>query len=185
MENNKITKIQKAASTTAKVLNVFRVILIVALVITLVSGIMLITRLAYFDRTLVIFGKTVRVLGPFVGLEEGIEAARFYGFDFINDLHIDNLMIHSSLNCFVAAAIVAVALVCVIFIKKAFMVIAESETPFNTEVLKYVKIVGILVTVLVLTESVGIAAIVALTFWCIYCVFDYGIELQKSADETL
>ncbi|SCY16912.1 hypothetical protein [Butyrivibrio sp. INlla14] len=39
--------------------------------------------------------------------------------------------------------------------------------------------------IMTIFESIGLAVIVALSFWCVYCIFGYGIELQKNEDETL
>ena len=70
-------------------------------------------------------------------------------------------------------------------LKNVFTTIENSETPFNENVLNKVKIAGILVTILTFAKSLGIAVKVGLSFWCVYCILDYGVELQKNEDETL
>ncbi|MBO4616293.1 MAG: hypothetical protein J5717_02985 [Lachnospiraceae bacterium] len=82
-------------------------------------------------------------------------------------------------------AMVAVVLVAITIIRNLFKKIKESDTPFTEEIAKQIKITGIVVSILVLTESLGIAAIVALSFWCFSCIFEYGTELQQHEDETL
>ena len=77
------------------------------------------------------------------------------------------------------------ALVLVTVVKNMFTEIKKSDTPFRAAILPRIKASGIVLTLFVLTQSVGIAAITALTFWCIYCVFEYGVELQNNEDETL
>ena len=48
-----------------------------------------------------------------------------------------------------------------------------------------VAVTTILITIVALSYSIGIGAMTGLVSWCVCCIFDYGIELQKSDDETL
>jgi len=180
MENSKIANIKKASSVTAKVLNVIKVILIVGLVMCIVGGISVMCIRSKDGSTIEIFGKTVTV-------HSGVDIGNMEvdGFDFINDLDIEDPFVKAGVNCFCAAILCALAIAAVVVIRSAFTEIENSDTPFKPEIMKKVKIAGILVTIITLSESVGTAAIVGLSFWCIYCIFDYGLELQKCADETL
>jgi len=180
MENSKIANIKKASSVTAKVLNVIKVILIVGLVMCIVGGISVMCIRSKDGNTIEIFGKTVTV-------HSGVDIGNMEvdGFDFINDLDIEDPFVKAGVNCFCAAILCALAIAAVVVIRSAFTEIENSDTPFKPEIMKKVKIAGILVTIITLSESVGTAAIVGLSFWCIYCIFDYGLELQKCADETL
>ena len=180
MENQKIANIKKASGITAKVLNVIKVILIVGLVLCIVGGISVMCIRSKDGTSIEIFGKTITVHNAVELGDMEVE-----GFDFVDAFDIQDPFVKAGVNCFCAALICALALVAVIIIRSAFTEIEKSDTPFKTEIMKKIRTAGILVTVITLAESVGTAAIVGLSFWCVYCIFDYGLELQKSADETL
>ncbi len=181
MENTKIANIKKASGVTAKVLNVVKVILIVGLCMTVVSGILVMCfRMGDEGKSIEVFGKKIvihNIIGP---ADFSIEA-----FGPLEMLDIKDPFVLAGLNCFCAAVMIVLAIVVVVLIRNTFAVLHESDTPFKPEILKKLKFTGIIVTIITLTESLGTAAIVALSFWCIYCIFDYGIELQTDADETL
>ena len=86
---------------------------------------------------------------------------------------------------FVAAVMVALVLAVVIILRKTFIEIRESDSPYREEILQRIKALGILVTLIVFSYSIGNGVIIGLTFWCIYCIYDYGIVLQRNDDETL
>ncbi|MCR5686353.1 MAG: hypothetical protein K6G81_13230 [Lachnospiraceae bacterium] len=180
MENSKIANIKKVSGITAKVLNVIKVVLIVGLVMCIVGGISVMCIRSKDGNSIEIFGKTVTV-------HSGVELGNMQieGFGFLEAFDIEDPFVKAGLNCFCAAVLCALALVAVIIIRSAFTEIEKSDTPFKAEIMQKIKIAGILVTIITLADSVGTAAIVGLTFWCVYCIFDYGMELQKSADETL
>ncbi len=180
MENKKITNIKKASGVTAKVLNVIKVILIVAIVLCIVGGISVMVVRTSDGEKIELFGKTITVHNM-VDLGD----LQVKGFDFVEMLGIESPFRKAGVNCFCAAAICALALVAVIYLKDTFAEIEKSETPFKPEILSKIKVTGILVTIITSASSIGVAAIVGLSFWCVYCIFDYGLELQKSADETL
>ena len=185
MKNTKIEAIRKSASVTARVLNVIRIILTVGAIIALVSGIICLCAHNADAGSVLYENGSVRILPP-VSAEDAARAeAQGDGFDFINQLHIGNVMIWAGLNCIVAAALIAIVTVVIVLIRKMFIELKDSETPFTENAQKRLKLTGILVTIAVFMESVGIAAIVALSFWCLYCIFGYGVELQKNEDETL
>ena len=180
-ETKKIQKIKKSAKTAVKVLNVVKVFLAVALALCLVGGICCLFIKTDKGKDIELFGQNVTLHGP-IDVDD-IETAK--GFDIVDSMHISDPMIRASVNCFVAVGVIVCSLVVVFILKKTFTELAESDTPFNTEILKNIKVTGIILTVISGLSSVGIAIIIALSFWCIYCIFDYGIELQKNADETL
>ncbi len=181
MKNSKIEAIRKSATITAMVLNIIRIILTVCAIIALISGIICLCAQNVANGSVIYDNGSFRILSP-VGEEAMINGD---GFDFINSLHIENFMIWAALNCFVAAALVAVVTVVIVLIRRMFIEIRDSETPFTESVQRRLKLTGILVTIVVFMESFGMAAIVALSFWCLYSIFGYGMELQKNEDETL
>ena len=181
MKNTRIEEIKKSATITANVLNVIRIITMVAAIIALVSGIICLLCQNKVDGSVIYDGGTFRVLPP-VSQEAMINGE---GFDFINNLNIENFMVWAALNCFMAATIVAIVTVVIVLIRKVFVELRDNDTPFTENVRNQLKITGILVTICALMESLAIAAIIGLSFWCLYCVFGYGMELQKNDDETL
>ncbi|MBR6309009.1 MAG: hypothetical protein IKR39_10440 [Lachnospiraceae bacterium] len=182
MENTKITNIKKAALTTTKVLNVIRGILLAGIIICGIGALCCFAfKFGPDGKSIDILGKTINVYGP-VDFTQGMDV---HGFDFIEKLNIESITLKAGINCIVAMVMVGLAFAAVVIIRNLFKLIAESDTPFTEEIAKKIKITGIVVSVMVLTESLGIAAIVALSFWCFSTIFEYGVELQKLEDETL
>ncbi len=182
MENEKILNIKKAAHTTTKILNVIKGILTAAIIICGIGALCcFIFKLSPDGKEISIFGRTVTVYAPVAYMDQ----MDVRGFEFVNNLNIDSVSVEAAVNCIVAMVMVILALVAIVIIRNLFKLIEESDTPFTSEIAKKIKIAGIVVSIMVLSESVGIAAIVALSFWCFACVFEYGIELQKHEDETL
>lgn len=182
MENAKISKIKKSASVMATVLNVFRVFFIVIFILTAISSIILFMSKGKTGGSVLYENGQVRILSP---ISEG-DYVEGNGFEFINSLGIDDVAVWGGLNCLAAAALSAVLAVLMNIIRKVFVELKESDTPFTESIQKRLKISAIMVTILSLfSGSLGITAIIALSFWCVYCIFGYGIELQKNEDETL
>ncbi|MCR5311987.1 MAG: hypothetical protein K6E32_11325 [Lachnospiraceae bacterium] len=178
MANEKIVRIKRSAEVTATVLKVIRVILIVAGCIAFAGGLVAFTQAAKPE-----LWDMLRQYNIYPPYETG--EFRGHGFSFIEAFDIKDPFIFAGANCMAAAAVCAIASVCVHFIRKTFVIVKDSETPFTKDSLKSIRISAILVTILVAISSIGQAAIVGLVFWCLYSIFDYGIELQRDADETL
>ncbi|MBQ6453599.1 MAG: hypothetical protein IJJ14_04495 [Coriobacteriales bacterium] len=71
------------------------------------------------------------------------------------------------------------------YIRKTFDLIGTGETPFSSDVVKNMRIVAILLTIIMLPNSVLGAVIVALTMWALMAIFEYGATLQTESDETI
>ena len=177
MENEKIRQIKKAAGITAKVLNVLKIIAIVVIVLSIVSGIA--AMIIKTDETT----NTVRI-GRLIFLsnvsDENSPVRKW--------LNITDPNVAAGLDAFIAAAIAAIMLAVVIILRKTFLEIEKSDTPFREEVLKKVRTVAVARMrkwSSSTTERLGAGALAGLTAWCVYCIFDYGVELQKNEDETL
>ena len=185
MENEKIIRIKKAAGVTSKVLNVIRIVLIVGTVLCLVGGTLTMC-IRQKDSSVELFGKSI-VVHNLITVDGSIGngSLSVTGFDVIERLGIEDPCVKAGLNCFVAAFLCGLALFAVIVLRDTFGEIEKSDTPFKQDILKKIRLTGIIITAITLSSSIGIAAIVGLAFWCIYCIFDYGTELQKEADETL
>jgi len=80
------------------------------------------------------------------------------------------------------AALITIALY---FANKMFNDLRNSHTPFKAEYAKAMKAVSIIVLVAgLITFSLATICIAALLY-CFAQVFEYGVELQQAADETL
>lgn len=91
-----------------------------------------------------------------------------------------------ALVCIMGGIVLTIVAVIFGFIQKIFVTIEVEDSPFSEKVLKTVKrlFIGIAV-VMGLGIGIGIGLFLALFFWCLYCILDYGFELQKEIDETL
>lgn len=184
MENKKIASIKKASKTTSTVLRVCEWILGICFVICIAAVIICgifksnINSIyndpqsgMIFDDNFVAQFKS-GVLNYTVPFDELVDNGDFTAVIIV---------------CLVAGAIsLAIAFVVVELLRSVFATMYKNDTPFNPITLKKIKVLGIISTIMtVLFTSVAYGVIVALATWCMYCVFDYGIELQKESDETL
>lgn len=177
MENTRIAAIKKTAGVAEKVLNIFKTILIVGLVLCIVGAVMVFAGPKLGEFT--VKGETVTVYNMI-----DANAVLPNNLQFLDNLPLSNT-VKMCITCIIVAICVGLALILVTAIKKMFTEIKESDTPFRESILPRIKVTGIVLTLFVLSQSVGIAIVTALTFWCIYCVFEYGVELQNNEDETL
>ena len=166
MENTKMEKIRKAAGTTAKVLKVLEIICIVVIVLLIVGGI-----------GAMIIRDPSGLPGSLYIRDENSAVPKI--------LNITDPNVSAGLTYIVKAATVAVMLAVVIILRKTFLDIEKSDSPFRPEILRRIRIAGILVTLMASNYSVAVCVMTGLASWCVYCIFDYGIELQKNEDETL
>ena len=89
-------------------------------------------------------------------------------------------------ECFGGFLICLIATAIYIMIQKAFVLIKDSETPFDPAELKRLMLVFVIITIAALLFSgVGTAVMSGIVFWCVYCILDYGFILQQEVDETL
>lgn len=70
-------------------------------------------------------------------------------------------------------------------IARIFNKIYNDYSPFLPEIVKDLKVVSILSTLLILQGSIGFGIIAGFLFWGIIQLYEYGCELQTQADETL
>lgn len=70
------------------------------------------------------------------------------------------------------------------FITKIFNKIYNDYSPFLPEIVKDLKIVSVLFTLLIIQSSIGFGIIAGFIFWGIVRLYEYGCELQNQADET-
>jgi len=85
-----------------------------------------------------------------------------------------------------AAIFAGIAAVIWWLIERIFKEIKESDSPFTESILKKLRMVFIIISILPLfTNGIGAAIITALICWAIYSIIDYGYALQSEVDETL
>lgn len=175
MENEKIARIKKAAGFTAKVLNVGKYLLIAVIAVSFIAGIG-----AMIIKDEALAGSTVRMRIPFLfgNADDGSAFVTKW-------LNVKEPNVQAGLGALEVTVIAAFMLALIIVLRKTFLEIVKSDTPFREEILRRIRLTGILLTALVLRYSIANAVIVGLTAWCVYCIFDYGVELQKNEDETL
>ena len=166
MEKTKIEKIRKAAGITARVLRILEIICIIAIVLALISGVA--AMILKSTDNLILFGN-IR--------DENSTVRKV--------LNITDPDVAAGLSYFIAMGIAALILAVVIIVRKTFLEIEKSDTPFRESILKRIRITGILLTLMAVEYSIPMSILTGLTAWCVYCIFDYGIELQKQDDETL
>ncbi len=71
------------------------------------------------------------------------------------------------------------------FIARIFNKIYNDYSPFLPEIVKDLKVVSVLFTLLILQGSIGFGIIAGFIFWGIIQLYEYGCELQNQVDETL
>ena len=71
------------------------------------------------------------------------------------------------------------------FVEKTFKEIQESDSPFRPAILRNLGLPFILITLMSASSGLFFGAVVGIALWCVYCILDYGCELQKQSDETL
>ena len=85
----------------------------------------------------------------------------------------------------VEGAILVIFVVLLHFVSRVFKEIKESDSPFRKPILKDMRVVFILITLLVLQSGILTGVMVGFALWCVYSVFEYGCGLQQLSDETL
>lgn len=180
----KLEKVKKSCKITKKVLDVVTIIFAVIAVVCLVAGILVIANKnmvnAEFAQAAangdVDFYADGELLSGLISLDVEIEEL------------VDKGEYATVLTILMVAGVVFTTIFAVVakILSAILGLIVVKESPFCNEVIKRLKGVFIIITVLVLLAS-GIveALITALFFRCIYFLFQYGNALQEQYDETL
>lgn len=180
-ENNlKIQKIKKSSHTALILVRIAKIFSIAMSVVTIVCGFVLIGMKGYLDQEI------ESALGEGVLTAEELYINRGGFLDTaLNLTKVDSI----SVTLGVYFCVIGIILICLAvvfhFVAKVFHDIEESYSPFRPEIVKNMKVVFVLVTVLVLRSSLLIGAVIGFSLWCILQIFEYGCELQRQSDETL
>lgn len=171
-----IEKIQKTCKAGATVTSIIKIFCVVMSVVAILGGffIMFNTRINGLMEQLIASGEL-----------------REQDLDALESALLGHMLEEGNFTLVIGAEAVAmgIMLICTAvilhFVGKVFKEMRESYSPFQLSVVKNLKVVFILVTLLTLSNSLAIALIVGLAFWCVIQIFEYGCELQRQSDETL
>lgn len=184
MENKKIALIKKASKTTSTVLIVLEWIIGIAFALCIVGAVVC-----------GIYKNDISAATP-EGFKQVWEDGNFragmsFGILSFNSpmqkiVENNTMGVIAIWGCILGALSCAIAFLFMEFLRNIFASMYKNDTPFNPVTLKKIKVFGITSVILIFFfTSIGYGIIMALIVWCLYCVFDYGIELQKESDETL
>ena len=180
----KLAKVKKSCAISKKVVNVLKVIMLVFLILCAIAAVV--------------------VLGFRNQINAEMPAAIANGnvnFD-VSDININGIIDLSipvemmlergnyagvyALTCGYGAGACAIIFAIFATLVNVFKTIEGSDTPFCDLVLSKIKKTFILLVVMTaLFTGLGFAAVLGLSFWCVYRIFEYGVALQNEVDETL
>lgn len=180
----KLEKVKKSCHTARKLVNVVKILTIIAAVFCLAVGIVCLALQTPIDTA---------VAQNLNGIAENIT---------FNDPEIGGLLqfsLHTealreagryglvlAIYCFCATLVCAVAGVIFHLIGKAFKNIEKSGSPFSNEVLASLKKTFITLVILIaLLDGLGSGLFLGLFLWCLYNILSYGAALQTEVDEIL
>lgn len=179
-QNLKLEKVRKSCKAAKNVTNAFAIISIVGVVLCIVGAMCLLFFRGEINPVIAERRDNLTLNGISIN---GILSFRFDPSGLIDDgLYAE--------ACAIACAFSAIVCGFVAFLframHKVFLFLEESESPFCDPVLKICKTAFILfIIVTALVEGPGMALMLGLCLWCIYCILDYGVALQMEVDEIL
>lgn len=178
--NVKIQKIQKTSKTALILVKVAKVFCIAMSVVAIGCGCGFIGAKDYLDHEL---AKAIGT-GELAAEDLYINAGGFLD-GALNLTKVDSVAVTLGVYLFVLGIILICFSIVLHFMGKVFKDIMESYSPFRPEIVRSLKVVFVLITILVLRSSLLIGAIVGFSLWCVFQIFEYGCELQRQSDETL
>ncbi|MDE6529850.1 MAG: hypothetical protein K2K96_03650 [Lachnospiraceae bacterium] len=180
--NAKIQKIQENSSDALILVNIVKIFLIVSTVVTSVVGCSMIWMSDIFDKKFAeASALTDQELSTAIHIEGGLVSG-------IIDLkrNTESQAVELGINLLATAAVMVSFVVVLHFVAKVFKALKESDSPFRPAIVKNIKIVFVLISILLVLQSgFLIGALVVLPLWCIFLIFEYGCELQQQSDEIL
>lgn len=185
-QEKKLEQVKKSTRVTMKVLHIIRVILIVGCILSTIAAVGVGISRPKLNNA--ITESIANGNGTF-SYEEDFGNIGIFSVDFDAQRLIDQGDYAAVILfvCIYAAIVCAIVAVFITMIHKVFATLDSSETPFCPAVLTTLRRSFIILTILsvFMCNSLAITAILALTFWCIYTILDYGMTLQIEVDETL
>ena len=178
-QNQKLENIKKSSHVAMILANIAKKLCIVGVVICMVCGIGLIAFHDYVNEEL----QRAEAEGEF-SLDELTTEYSVGGFVWNFD---DSGKFSETLGVYllVEGVLLIVFTVLLHFVGRVFKEIRDSDSPFRKSILKDMRVLFILITLLVLQSGVLTGVIAGFALWCVYSVFGYGCELQQMSDEML
>lgn len=199
-ESKKLKNIRTSCKAAKIVSRIILIALIVAAVLSIVSGIVLLANRKNMDEKILqaaASGQKINVdmkFGPFV-------FGRFVDGEFIATEKIDSDV--PALKAFfeenadspslflgfyitLISSVFIVSAVAFFFITSVFDIVVKEGNPFTGKVIKRTLIAMIILTVIVGSNGgLGFGILMGFLTWVIYTILDYGRVLQIQSDETL
>lgn len=189
-ENEKLSRVRKSFKTAKIVGRITEIILIVAFLMLLVTGIVLIANSKRFNEKLA-EDATVSIDVPLTDLKDGkVDLSNTFESDVpaVQKMIDENNVAAFFGLFFIGLSLIFPFLAAIMhFFAGACKDILEDNTPFSKRARKKILVAMILLTVGVSLTKGGIASgvVLAIVTWCIYTILDYGALLQLESDETL
>ncbi|MCR5350467.1 MAG: hypothetical protein K6E20_05725 [Acholeplasmatales bacterium] len=98
---------------------------------------------------------------------------------------LDKLMYGYAVYYAAHAAIMVVSVCLCHYVQKIFKLISLSESPFDTKLLKPLKILFIILTIFSVIKSGLLGLLVGGILLCMYFMYMYGCKMQEDEDHTL
>ena len=188
-ETNKIEKIKKVSHVAMIFTRISKILGIVSLIIALVCGMSCIVISLQVDDE--INQKIEQHMDDSGFYTESIMSIEIFGIEMdltemgIMDTENMEWGMLMGIYCLFIAIPVFLLVITLHFVEKVFHEIWYSDSPFRPQLLKNLIAPFVLLTVMTASNSLFFGAVVGISFWCVYCILDYGCELQKMSDETL
>lgn len=181
----KLEKVRKSCQTAKKITGALKILMIVSAILCFVGA-------------GVLFGLKDKVNEVLVSQEQNQPGSiEINDMDFESgllafDIDVDEMKAEGTyaenfaIMCIAGGVVLIAMAVIFMLIQKIFIIIEEEESPFSEKVLNKIKKLFIAIAVIMgLEVGLGIGLFLALFFWCLYNIMDYGYALQKEIDETL
>lgn len=176
-ENLKIEKIRKSSKIALIVTRITNIVAIAGAVACIVGG-----SAIYWFRDIINTGLMSGITSEAIQEKDVRSLERYVGIAVVESGRAAQALAWEVITGSIILICVAVVLH---FVAKMFKDIQESYSPFRPEIIKNLKIVLVLITVMEVKFSPLIGLLIGLASWCVVCIFEYGCELQKQSDETL
>lgn len=177
--NTDMGKIQKSSNAALIIARISKILFIAVASLVFVMGILFVSFLNdYFNEAISAWGENVSVsvsnnMGMFLGIGN-----RLVQQSNNNAVILGVYMITTGVYLTILAVLMH-------YISKVFRDIREGYSPFQQSIVKNMRIVFIIITMISINSSLLIGALIGFSLWCVVYIFQYGCELQRESDETL
>lgn len=184
-------KLIKVATTFDKVLQVFKILSIIGIVLFVLAAITF-AILGVTGAATKIYELNPELFGK-MKISDNKDAFMFLNDEktvYLREIYeigkLDMLLYGVAVGSLSVATETVVYLLIMIYLQKVFRTIETNETPFNTNLLKPFKILFIVLTILAIFRYNLFAGILTGGLLaCIYFIYAYGCNMQEDEDQTL